>query len=161
MITCIVSESEPVSITSPGTAVTGEIYTLECFALNQPNTEAHPVITWLNPMNNTIPSASGRISESTFGSMSTLTFSPLRASDNGTYTCTTAMGSALVRITVKGELNDALKACRHKNNPLSLCMQTQISLSVLHPAVRILQWQDQCTPSPVLSLELRGSLMLW
>lgn len=97
--------NEPVSITSSGTAIAGETYNLDCFALTRSNTRAHPNIVWLDPKNNTILSASGRIS--TFGSMSTLIFSPLTASDTGTYTCKTAMGSEVdfvsVRITVKGK----------------------------------------------------------
>ena len=94
-----VSGNEPVSISPPGTAIAGESYTLECFVLTQSNTEAHPIIMWLDPMNITVPS--GRIS--TFGSMSTLTFSHLRVSETGIYTCETATGRTSVRVTVNGK----------------------------------------------------------
>ena len=47
-----------------------------------------PTFTWLDPMNNPVPS--GMVT--TTGSMSTLTFSPLTASHAGTYTCRVTAG---------------------------------------------------------------------
>ena len=47
-----------------------------------------PTFTWLDPMNNPVPS--GMVT--TTGSMSTLTFSPLAASHAGTYTCRVTAG---------------------------------------------------------------------
>ena len=49
-----------------------------------------PTITWLDPMNNPVPS--GMVT--TTGSMSTLTFDPLAASHVGTYTCRATLGGA-------------------------------------------------------------------
>ena len=99
----IVNENLPVSITSSGTAIAGETYTLECYALIWSNTH-HVSITWLDPVNNTVPSEM----VSTFGSMSTLTFSQLRASDTGTYTCETSTGNevnhASIRVMVEGKI---------------------------------------------------------
>ena len=47
-----------------------------------------PTITWLDPMNNPVPSEM----VTTTGSMSTLTFNPLAASHAGTYTCRVTAG---------------------------------------------------------------------
>ena len=62
-----------------------------------------PTITWLDPMNNPVPS--GMVA--TTGSMSTLTFNPLAASHAGTYTCramvTDAMETATMEVTVESE----------------------------------------------------------
>ena len=62
-----------------------------------------PSITWLDPMNNQVPS---EIISST-GGMSTLTYNPLSASHAGTYTCRAtldgATGTATEDITIQGE----------------------------------------------------------
>ena len=47
-----------------------------------------PTFTWLDPMNNVVPS--GMVA--TTGSMSTVTFSPLTVSHAGTYTCKVTTG---------------------------------------------------------------------
>ena len=96
----------PVSITvAPitvlGTNTAGEFYSLECSVTVSGLTE-QPTLTWLDPMNNQI--TSGVV---TTGSMSTLTFNPLAASQDGmTYTCRptlrSAMDSASWIITVQG-----------------------------------------------------------
>ena len=82
--------------------VAGNIYSLECSAILMGSTN-HPTITWLDPMNNQVPSEM----VTTTGSTNTLTFSPLTASHAGTYTCTAMVGSILetatVVVTVKGE----------------------------------------------------------
>ena len=71
-----------VSITTSGTNAAGEAYSLVCSA-TVTGSSSQPNITWLDQMNNTVPS--GRVA--TTGSMSALTFSPLAASHAGTYTC--------------------------------------------------------------------------
>ena len=77
-------------ITGSGTATAGESYSLECTVTVTGSTD-QPTITWLmGPMNNMI--TSGVV---TTGSMSTLTFNPLSASDAGTYTCRATLGSAM------------------------------------------------------------------
>ena len=71
-----------VSITTSGTNTAGETYSLVCSATVTGSTD-QPTITWLDQMNNTVPSEM----VTTTGSMSTLTFNPLAASHAGTYTC--------------------------------------------------------------------------
>ena len=70
------------SITTSGTNTAGETYNLVCSATVTGSTD-QPTITWLDPINNTVPSEM----ITTTGSMSTLTFNPLAASHTGTYTC--------------------------------------------------------------------------
>ena len=85
-----------VSITPvSGTNTAGEIYSLECSATVTGSTD-QPTITWLDPMNNPVPS--GMVA--TTGSMSTLTFNPLSASHAGTYTCRVTVGSAMQTATI-------------------------------------------------------------
>ena len=74
-----------VSITSgSGTNTAGETYSLVCSTSVTGSTD-QPTITWLDPMNNLIVPP-------TTGSMSTLIFNPLVASDAGTYTCRMMVG---------------------------------------------------------------------
>ena len=87
-------------ITLVGTNTAGESYRLECSVTVAGSTD-QPTITWLDPMNNQITSG-----VETTGSMSTLTFNPLAASDGGTYTCRATLGGAMDSaswtITVQG-----------------------------------------------------------
>ena len=83
-----------VSITASGTNTAGETYSLECSATVTGSTHQR-TITWLDPMNNTVPSEM----VTTTGSMSTLTFDPLAASHAGTYTCRTTVGGAVQTAT--------------------------------------------------------------
>ena len=76
-------------ITTSGTSIAGEIYSLVCSVSVTGSTE-QPTITWLNPMNRQITSE-----VETTGSMNTLTFNPLATSDAGTYTCRATLGSAM------------------------------------------------------------------
>ena len=71
-----------ISITTSGTNIAGETYSLECSATVIGSTD-QPTITWLDPMNNPVPSEM----VTTAGSTSTLTFNPLAASHAGTYMC--------------------------------------------------------------------------
>ena len=87
MLFILRNQSTPVniislSITTSGTNTAGETYSLECSATVTGSTD-QPTITWLDPMNNPVPSEMVTIT----GSMSTLTFNPLAASHAGTYTC--------------------------------------------------------------------------
>ena len=84
-----------VSIAPSGTTTAGERYSLECSATVTGSTD-QPTITWLDPMNNPVPS--GMVT--TTGSMSTLTFSPLSASHAGTYTCRATVGSIVQTATM-------------------------------------------------------------
>ena len=77
-----------VSILPSGTTIAGGTYSLECSATGTGSTD-QPTITWLDPMNNSLPSEM----VTTTGSMSTLTFNPLAASHAGTYTCRAMIGS--------------------------------------------------------------------
>ena len=79
-----------VSITASGTNTAGETYSLECSATVTGSTD-QPTITWLDPMNNPVPSEM----VTTTGSMSTLTFNPLSASHAGTYMCRATVGGAV------------------------------------------------------------------
>ena len=94
-----------VSITPSGTSTAGEAYSLVCSVTVTGSTDT-PTITWLDPMDNQVPSEM----VSTTGSMSTLTFSPLSTSHAGTYTCRATVGeqmqsntSEVVDVTVQGE----------------------------------------------------------
>ena len=75
------------SITPSGTNTAGETYSLECSATVTGSTD-QPTITWLDPMNNPVPSEM----VTTTVSMSTLTFNPVTASHAGTYTCRVTAG---------------------------------------------------------------------
>ena len=70
------------SITTSGTSTAGKVYSLVCFVAVMGSID-QPIITWLNPMNNPVPSDM----ITTTGSVSILTFDPLSASHAGTYTC--------------------------------------------------------------------------
>ena len=78
-----------------GTNTAGETYSLECYATVSGSNHG-PTITWLDPMNNPVPSRM----VTTTGSMSTLTFNPLSASDAGIYTCRATVGRAMQNATV-------------------------------------------------------------
>ena len=84
------------SITTSGTNTAGETYSLECSATVTGSID-QPTITWLDPMNNTVPS----VMVTTTSSMSTLTFNPLAASHAGTYTCRGMVGDATQNITAE------------------------------------------------------------
>ena len=97
-------------ITSSGTNTAGESYRLECSVTVTGSTDT-PTITWLDD-GVEIPSTDPtRIVSMTTGSpgsySSTLMFNPLRASDAGTYTCRTILGSATdsasFDVTVRGK----------------------------------------------------------
>ena len=75
----------PITTVGPNSA--GVIYSLICSVSVTGSTD-QPTITWLDPMNNQITSG-----VETTGSMSTLTFSPLAASDAGRYTCRATLSS--------------------------------------------------------------------
>ena len=75
------------AITASGTNTAGETYSLECSATVTGSTD-QPTITWLDPMNNQVPTEM----VTTTSSMSTLTFNPLAASHAGTYTCRVTAG---------------------------------------------------------------------
>ena len=60
-------------------------YSLMCYTRTE--LTGLPIITWLDPMGNQI--------KTTIGSRSTLTFNALVASDAGTYTCRTTLGSVV------------------------------------------------------------------
>ena len=79
-----------VSVTDSGDNTAGETYSLECSVTVTGSTDT-PTITWLDPMNNQITAG-----VMTTGSMSTLTFDPLSASDAGTYTCRATLDGAEV-----------------------------------------------------------------
>ena len=73
-----------VTITPSGAATVGEIYNLACSVSVTGSTD-QPTITWLDPIDNQIMP--------TTGSINTLTFNPLAASDTGTYTCRATLGN--------------------------------------------------------------------
>ena len=85
-----------------GTNTAGEAYDLVCSAVVN-GSSSQPSFAWLNPMNNPIDPQM----VNTTDSMSMLYFSPLVASDAGTYTCTVTLGSVMqttsVNITVKSK----------------------------------------------------------
>ena len=85
-----------ISITTSGTNTAGETYSLECSTTVTGSTD-QPTITWLDPMNNPVPSEM----VATTGSMSTLTFNPLATSHAGTYTCRGMVGEAVQSETME------------------------------------------------------------
>ena len=97
---------DPVSITPSGDNVAGEIYSLECSAVT-----GSTDITWLDPMNSPITSEM----VTTTGSMSTLTFNSLSASDAGTYICRATVGSTVqtetIDVTVESECSVMFAIC--------------------------------------------------
>ena len=64
------------------TATAGDCYSLKC-AVKPTRSTNQLIITWLDPLNNTVPS--GMVNAT--GNVSILTFIPLAASHAGTYTC--------------------------------------------------------------------------
>ena len=89
------------SITASGTNTAGQTYRLECSATVTGSTD-QPTFTWLDPMNNPVPS----VMVTTTGSMNTLTLSPLAVSHAGTYTCRVTAGGVTetqtTTVVVKG-----------------------------------------------------------
>ena len=84
-----------VSITTSGANTAGETYSLVC-SVTVIGLNDQPTITWLDSMNNTVPSEM----VNTTGSMSTLTFNPLSASHAGNYTCRAAIATiATLRVS--------------------------------------------------------------
>ena len=101
------SVSISVSITPiSGTNTAGETYSLECSATVTGSND-QPTITWLDPMNNPVPS--GMVT--TTGSMSTLTFDPLSASHAGTYTCRATVGSTMQTATMDVTVESKFYRC--------------------------------------------------
>ena len=119
-----------------GTNTAGEAYSLKCSATVTGSTD-QPTITWLDPMNNPVPSEM----VTTTGNMSTLTFNPLAASYAGTYTCRATLGGAVqtattdVRVQSECSLAIALPPAFKSDYHL----QTQSSLSQLL-LEELLQW---------------------
>ena len=111
-----------VTITPSGDIFAGDGYSLMCYT--RTGLTGQPTITWLDPMDNQIMS--------TIGSMSTLTFNPLAASDAGTYTCRATLGGVMetaeVMVTVLSECS-VTASCEILFQPLTF--QTQRSQSVL------------------------------
>ena len=92
----------PITTVGPNSA--GVIYSLICSVSVTGSTD-QPTITWLDPMNSQITSG-----VETTGSMSTLTFNPLAASQDGmTYTCRATLDSMTqsqaFTVTVNGRLS--------------------------------------------------------
>jgi hypothetical protein len=85
-----------VSITSSGTATAGESYSLEC-TVNVTGSTEEPTIIWLDNATEITSTAARMVSGITgsadSGYSSILTFSPLRASDAGTFTCRATLGN--------------------------------------------------------------------
>ena len=103
------SVSISVSITPvSGTNTAGETYSLECSATVTGSID-QPAITWLDPMNSTVPS--GMVT--TTGTMSTLTFNPLSASHAGTYTCRATVGSTMQTATMDVTVESECSVCHH------------------------------------------------
>ena len=104
------STSPTIDITSicqsPGPAIAGQNYSLECSVTVTPGSADQLIILWMgNQGTEIIPEISG--SDGSYSS--TLTFSPLRASDAGTYMCNATLGdldamdTATVDITVQSK----------------------------------------------------------
>ena len=89
-----------VSITTSGTNTAGETYSLVCSTTVTGSTD-QPTITWLDPMNNTVPSEM----VTTTDSVSTLTFNQLAASHAGTYTCRAMIGDTAEMKTTTVSVN--------------------------------------------------------
>ena len=88
------------SITASGTNTAGQTYRLECSATVTGSPD-QPTFTWLDPINNPVPS----VMVTTTGSTSTLTFSPLTVSNAGTYTCRVTAGGVTETQTTTVVLN--------------------------------------------------------
>ena len=99
-----------VTITPTGNNTAGGGYSLVCSTRTTTALTGQPNITWLDPMNNEVMSATG--------SMSTLTFNPLTASAAGKYTCRATLSSkeetAEVMVTVHSECLVTLFFVDHK-----------------------------------------------
>ena len=127
-IFCYLTVDITVSITTSGTNTTGETYSLVCYITVTGSTD-QPTITWLDPMNNTVPFEM----VSTTGNMSTLTFNPLAASHAGTYTCRAMVGSvvktASVVVTVQSE------CCLVKFDHLHALLLVVMNTAYFHPSI--------------------------
>ena len=89
-----------ISVTASGTNTAGQTYRLVCSATVTGSND-QPTFTWLDPMNNPVPS--GMVT--TTGSMSTLTFSSLTVSHAGTYSCRVTAGGVTETQTTTVTLN--------------------------------------------------------
>ena len=76
-----------VSVTASGMNTAGETYSLVCTVTVAGSTD-RPTITWVDPMNSTVPSDL----INTTGNTNTLTFNPLSVSHAGNYTCRAMVG---------------------------------------------------------------------
>ena len=94
------------SITASGTNTAGQTYSLVCSATVTGSTD-QPTFTWLDPMNNPVPS----VMVTTTGSMSTLKFSPLIVSHAGTYTCRVTTGGVTETHTTTVIVNGTIFFC--------------------------------------------------
>ena len=122
-----------VSITASSTNTAGETYSLVCSATVTGSTD-QPTITWLDPMNNPVPSEM----VTTTGSVSTLTFNPLAASHAGTYKCSATVEGAMPTATV-----------------VTLSVRSKCSLitSVIAPI-----YFDCCFPNPAITVSIVASV---
>ena len=99
-----------VSITSSGTATAGESYSLEC-TVTVTGSDDQPTITWLDNDTEITSTATRMVSGITgsagSGYSSTLMFTPLRASDAGTFICRATLGNVAsskdVEVAVQGK----------------------------------------------------------
>ena len=99
-----------VSIASSGTGTAGESYSLEC-TVTVTGSDDQPTITWLDNDSEITSTTTRMVSEITgsagSGYSRTLTFSPLRASDAGTFTCRATLGNIAsskdVEVAVQGK----------------------------------------------------------
>ena len=107
-----------VSITTSGNNTAGQNYSLLCSATVIGSTDL-PTITWLDSMNNTVPS--GMIT--TAGITSALTFNQLAASYAGTYTCSATVGGAVQNAT-----EDVTVLGKYSSITLYICMSNVIIL---------------------------------
>ena len=99
-----------VMITTSGSPTVGEMYTLECSVTGSTD---QPTITWLDDGDEITFSANRMVSATTVNSgdgiySSTLTFTPLMATDAGMFMCRATLGDAVqtvsMDVTVQGKV---------------------------------------------------------
>ena len=97
-------------ITTSDSPTVGEVYSLECSVTGSTN---QPTITWLHDGDEIASSATRMVSATTVNSgdgsySSTLTFTPLMASDAGMFMCRATLGDAIqtasIDVTVQGKV---------------------------------------------------------
>ena len=89
-----------ITITSEGSSIAGQSYTLSCSVSVVDGLVVLPLVKWLN--------SSGSMQQSTVGLSLSLTFSPLMTSDAGTYQCVSVITIEEISVRANNSSDEAI-----------------------------------------------------